>query len=124
MVLSNSPAFLADIVAGDVLVAVNNTKVNDINHAHSLITGLERDGQDITLTVIKDGKQINIGFGVVEGDVTAGEVVEPTLSPDSLSPESSSPESGNGTDNDWINPDTIQNENEKPPVTNTPSVVF
>lgn len=116
IVLTNSPAFLADIVSGDVVVAVNNTKVNDTRHAHSLINALKQEGSDITVTILKDGQQKNVGFGVAEQD---GNMIEPAIIPDITDPENHIP----NNDSDWINPDTLQNE-EEPPVTNTPSVVF
>lgn len=62
LVLSNSPAFMADIVPQDILVAINGDKVNNTGHAEDLIRQLELDGETIILTVLKDGKQKDITF--------------------------------------------------------------
>lgn len=62
MVLSNSPAFMADIVPQDILVAINGDKVNNTNHAEELIRVLELDGKTIVLTVLKNGEQKDITF--------------------------------------------------------------
>ncbi|MDG1437812.1 MAG: PDZ domain-containing protein, partial [Emcibacteraceae bacterium] len=40
LVLKNSPAFIADVVSGDALVAINGEKINTAMHAHSIIDGL------------------------------------------------------------------------------------
>ncbi len=66
VVLSNSPAFLADIVAMDVLVAVNGIKVTNTAHAEEMIENLELSGKAIVLTILKDGKQKDITFNVAE----------------------------------------------------------
>ena len=124
VVLTNSPAFLADIVTGDVIVAVNNTKINNTGHAISMINGLKSEGADITITVLKNGQQKNIGFGIVE---TTGNAVEPSITregtlplPMPLNPEPNAPEGGN----EWINPDELQNEEAEPPMKETQSVTF
>jgi hypothetical protein len=62
VVLTNSPGFLADIVPGDVLVAVNDVKVTDSRHAQVMIGNLEKTGETITLGLLKNGKQVNIVF--------------------------------------------------------------
>ncbi|MBL4601996.1 MAG: PDZ domain-containing protein [Emcibacteraceae bacterium] len=62
VVLSNSPAFLADIVQGDVLLAINDDKITDRNHAIRLIRALEINGQTIVLSMLKNGEQKDITF--------------------------------------------------------------
>lgn len=62
VVLSNSPAFLADIMQGDVLIGINGEKIIDSPHAGRLITELEFGGQTIVLTMLKNGEQKDITF--------------------------------------------------------------
>ncbi len=58
-VISGSPADKAGIKEGDVIVAVNGTNVDA---SHSLTSLLDKSsvGDSVSLTVIRDGKQINI----------------------------------------------------------------
>ncbi len=62
VVLANSPGFLADIVPGDVLIAVNDVKVTDSSHAQVMIGNLEKTGEIITLGLLKNGEQVSIVF--------------------------------------------------------------
>ncbi|MCC3859881.1 PDZ domain-containing protein [Pseudemcibacter aquimaris] len=62
VVMSNSPAFFADIIAGDALVAINGEKVNGAGHAKQMIDGLSLEGQEITVTVLKQGQPKDIVF--------------------------------------------------------------
>ncbi|MDG1859247.1 MAG: PDZ domain-containing protein [Emcibacteraceae bacterium] len=62
LVLGNSPAFIADVVSGDALVAINGEKVNNASHAHSLIDNLSIGGETIVLSLIKNGEAKDITF--------------------------------------------------------------
>ena len=62
VVLTNSPAYLADIIQGDVLLAINGEKIIDSPHAGKIITEREFGGQTIVLTMIKDGVEKDITF--------------------------------------------------------------
>lgn len=64
VVLTNSPAFMADIVPGDVVVAVNEVKVTDSGHAQMMIGDLERTGEVIVLSILKGGEQRDISFEI------------------------------------------------------------
>lgn len=62
LVLNNSPAFVADIVAGDALIAINGEKVSNADGARKMIDGLSLGGKTIILSVIKKGEQKDITF--------------------------------------------------------------
>lgn len=64
VVLANSPAFLADIVRGDILTSINGEKITDTRHAIDLIQALELSGQTITLSVLKgeQSRDITVEF--------------------------------------------------------------
>lgn len=62
VVLANSPAFLADIVQGDVLTAINGQKIIDTRDAVRLIADLELSGQTMVLSLIKAGEDKDITF--------------------------------------------------------------
>jgi hypothetical protein len=62
LVLGNSPAFIADVVSGDTLVAINGEKVNNAMHANSIIDGLSIGGEAIVLSLIKNGEPKDITF--------------------------------------------------------------
>lgn len=62
VVLDNSPAFVADIFAGDALIAINGDKVNNATAAKVMIDDLSLDGQTIILSVLKNGEQKDITF--------------------------------------------------------------
>lgn len=62
VVLANSPAFLADIVQGDVLTAINGQKIINTRDAVRLIADLELSGQTVILSLIKGGENKDITF--------------------------------------------------------------
>lgn len=62
LVLSNSPAFLADIMTGDALLAINGVKIDNAMHAESIIEGLSLGGETIVLNVFKDGVAKDVTF--------------------------------------------------------------
>ncbi|MEZ5756680.1 MAG: PDZ domain-containing protein [Emcibacteraceae bacterium] len=64
VVLSNSPAFLADIVRGDVLLAINGSKIINGDDAVSKIQALDVNGTKVVLSMLKDGqeKEITLEF--------------------------------------------------------------
>ena len=64
VVLSNSPAFLADIVQGDVLLAINGHKIYNSADAAAKIQALDVDGTKVVLSMLKNGqeKEITLEF--------------------------------------------------------------
>lgn len=62
LVMDGSPAFFADIMAGDALVAINGEKVASANHALQMIDGLSLEGAEIIVTVLKQGEPKDIVF--------------------------------------------------------------
>lgn len=62
IVLASSPAYLADIVPGDVLTAINSEKVIDTRHAIDLIQALELRGQTVLLSILKQGVERDISL--------------------------------------------------------------
>ncbi len=65
VVLTNSPAFLADIMPGNVLVAVNGIKVTDSDHAQMMIADLENTGSRIVLSVLAaGGEERDVNFEI------------------------------------------------------------
>lgn len=75
-VLNNSPAFLADIVAGDALIAINGEKIDNAGHAQMIIDNLSLGGETIILRVIKNGEQKDITFEFNDMKLTSNEVKE------------------------------------------------
>jgi len=75
-VLSNSPAYLADIISGDALIAINGEKVNNTNHAKMLIDNLSLEGETIILRVVKNEVQKDITFEFNEANLTSNELIE------------------------------------------------
>ncbi len=59
MVYQNSPAFIANIVIGDVVTAINGTKILDASSAESAIEQLY-SRQTVQVTVYRDGREQNI----------------------------------------------------------------
>jgi len=70
-VLNNSPAFLADIVSGNILIAINGEKVNNAGQAKTMIDNLSFGGETIVLRVIKNGEQKDITFEFNETNLTS-----------------------------------------------------
>ena len=68
-VVPDSPAEKSDIRVGDFIVAVNGTKVTDIGYyeAVDLIKGDK--GTSVTITVLRDGNEIDIVCGSAKGAV-------------------------------------------------------
>lgn len=62
IVLASSPAYLADIVPGDVLTAINGEKIIDTRHAIDLIGALELSGQTVLLSIVKQGVERDISL--------------------------------------------------------------
>lgn len=55
-VTPNSPAQQAGLRQGDIILAFNETQVNDYNHLRNLIASTQ-PGTEVTLTISRDGKQ-------------------------------------------------------------------
>ncbi|MCP5380860.1 MAG: PDZ domain-containing protein [Kordiimonadaceae bacterium] len=64
VVLSNSPAFLADIIRGDILLAINGNKVFNSSDAVAKIRTLDVNGTKVVLSLLKEGqeKEITLEF--------------------------------------------------------------
>lgn len=58
----NTPAKRAGIEAGDVLFSVGDNKIQSFAHFNELIK--EKDGQEVSLTVLRDGEHINTMLSV------------------------------------------------------------
>lgn len=62
LVMNNSPAFIADVVSGDALLAINGEKINNASHANSIISGLSLGGETIVLSLLKNGEPKDVTF--------------------------------------------------------------
>jgi Do/DeqQ family serine protease len=69
-----SPAERAGVRAGDVITAVNGTRVDDANALRNRIAGTT-PGSDVTLTILRDGKeeQLRAQLAELPGDKETGE---------------------------------------------------
>lgn len=60
VVIEESPAFYANVMRGDVLIAVDGKDVRSAEHATELLAGTPKDAASSTLKVIRAGKEILI----------------------------------------------------------------
>lgn len=56
VVVDGTPAFTADILAGDIIVSVNDVRVVDSKQLHDLLK--ENKGKQVRITLYRNGKQI------------------------------------------------------------------
>ena len=76
-VLSKSPAEAAGIKQGDIILSVNGKSVNSSSELKNII-GLQRVGQEIKLTIMRDGKTKHITAVIKQQ--TATKVIAKTIS--------------------------------------------
>jgi serine protease Do len=91
-VLPNSPAQAAGVKAGDVILAVNGSKVNAANEIQTMIAEL-RPGDVVTLSIFRNGKTIS-------SNVTLSEISQKDLASgdQNVQPESPQPDESGRTD--------------------------
>ncbi|MBF0432215.1 MAG: PDZ domain-containing protein [Fibrobacteria bacterium] len=56
-----SPAKGVGLKAGDIITHVGNIRLQDLNHLNQIVAPLQ-SGEEIQLTIIRDGKMFNLGF--------------------------------------------------------------
>jgi len=59
-VVEGSPAFYSNVIAGDILIKINDSEVRDAKHALELMKGVSPSASSTKFTVIRNGKEQGI----------------------------------------------------------------
>jgi len=80
-VAKDSPAGKAGIIRGDVIIALNGKEIKDVSSLRNMVAQ-SRAGSEITLKILRSGKELSVKVVIVELPREVAEVAPDRLAPD------------------------------------------